>query len=114
MADTLPVSLQLMLYAQILALAVAIPMGVLTAYRAGSWLDKGSNSIAFAAIAIPNFALGLLLSYYVGVKLGWLPFQGYTPLPGGPGRSTSGRWRCPPSPWQWARSRSTCGCCAAT
>jgi peptide/nickel transport system permease protein len=79
-ADALPVSLQLMLYAQIIALVVAIPMGVLTAYKAGSWLDKGTNSIAFAAIAIPNFALGLLLSYYVGVKLGWLPFQGYTPF----------------------------------
>ena len=79
-ADTLPVSLQLMLYAQVLALLVAIPMGVLTAYKAGSWLDKGSNGLAFAAIAIPNFALGLLLSYYVGVKLGWLPFQSYTPL----------------------------------
>jgi peptide/nickel transport system permease protein len=79
-ADTLPVSLQLMLYAQLLALFVAIPMGVLTAYKAGSWVDKGSNSLAFAAIAIPNFALGLLLSYYIGVKLGWLPFQGYTPL----------------------------------
>jgi peptide/nickel transport system permease protein len=79
-AEALPVSLQLMLYAQVLALVVAIPMGVLTAYRAGSWLDKGTNALAFAAIAIPNFALGLLLSYYVGVKLGWLPFQGYTPF----------------------------------
>jgi peptide/nickel transport system permease protein len=79
-ANALPVSLQLMLYAQILALAVALPFGVLTAHRAGSWFDKGINSAAFAALAIPNFALGLLLSYWVGVKLGWLPFQGYTPL----------------------------------
>jgi peptide/nickel transport system permease protein len=79
-AEALPVSLQLMLYAQIIALVVAVPMGVLTAYKAGSWLDKGTNSVAFAAIAIPNFALGLLLSYYVGVELGWLPFQGYTPF----------------------------------
>jgi peptide/nickel transport system permease protein len=79
-AASFPVSLQLMVYAQVLALVVAIPMGVLTAYRAGSWLDKGANSAAFAAIAIPNFALGLLLSYYVGVQLGWLPFQNYTPF----------------------------------
>jgi peptide/nickel transport system permease protein len=77
-AAALPVSLQLMIYAQILALAFAIPFGVLTAHRAGSWFDKGANSAAFAALAIPNFALGLLLSYYVGVQLGWLPFQGYT------------------------------------
>jgi peptide/nickel transport system permease protein len=79
-ANVLPVSLQLMFYAQVIALVVAIPFGVLTAYRAGSPVDKGTNTLAFAAIAMPNFALGLLLSYYVGVKLGWLPFQGYTPL----------------------------------
>lgn len=79
-ADALPVSLQLMVYAQLIALVIAIPMGVLTAHRAGTWFDKGTNSAAFAAIAVPNFALGLLLSYYVGVKLGWLPFQGYTSL----------------------------------
>jgi peptide/nickel transport system permease protein len=79
-ANALPVSLQLMLYAQLLALVIALPFGVFTAYRAGSLFDKGANSVAFAALAIPNFALGLLLSYWVGVKLGWLPFQGYTPL----------------------------------
>jgi peptide/nickel transport system permease protein len=76
--EGLPVSLQLMIYAQVLALIIAIPMGVLTAYRAGSRLDRGSNATAFALLAIPNFALALVLAYYVGVQLGWLPVQGYT------------------------------------
>src|SRR5262245_51878104 len=75
--DALPVSLQLMIYAQILALAIAIPLGVLTAYRSGTVFDKASNAVGFGFIALPSFALALILAYYVGVVLGWLPVQGY-------------------------------------
>lgn len=76
-ADDAPVSLQLMLYAQLLALLIAIPLGVLTAQRAGGLLDKFANTTAFGVLAIPNFVLALVLSYVVGVELGWLPSQGY-------------------------------------
>ncbi|HSP02016.1 MAG TPA: ABC transporter permease [Acidimicrobiales bacterium] len=72
-----PVSLLLMLYAQVLALVIAIPLGVLTAQRAGSLFDKFTNTTAFGILAIPNFVLALVLSYVVGVELGWLPPQGY-------------------------------------
>ena len=75
--DSLPVSLQLMLYAQVLALVIAIPAGVITAYRAGSRGDRVANATAFGMLAIPNFALALVLAYYVGVELGWLPVSGY-------------------------------------
>ncbi len=78
--EALPVSLQLMAYAQIMALAVAIPVGVATAYRAGSKFDKGANTSAFAMLAMPNFAIALLLSYYLGVKLDLLPVTGYRPF----------------------------------
>jgi len=61
----LPVSLELMLYAQILALAIAIPLGVLTAYRNGSAFDRFSNIIAFAMLAMPAFLAALLLVIYV-------------------------------------------------
>jgi peptide/nickel transport system permease protein len=80
LAEALPVSLQLMVYAQVLALAVAVPLGVVTAYRAGSRLDKATNVGAFALLAIPNFVLGLGLAYYVGVWLNWLPPSGYVPF----------------------------------
>jgi peptide/nickel transport system permease protein len=80
LSDALPVSLQLMLYAQVLALVVAIPLGVITAYRAGSRFDKATNVGAFALLAIPNFVLGLGLAYYVGVWLNWLPPTGYVPF----------------------------------
>lgn len=75
--DSLPVSLQLMLYAQVLALVVAIPAGVISAYRAGTRGDRIANATAFGMLAAPNFALALVLAYYVGVELGWLPVQGY-------------------------------------
>lgn len=74
---TAPVSLQLMLYAQFIAMALAIPLGVLTAKRAGSLVDKSVNTAAFALLSTPNFVLGLVLAYVVGVELRWLPPQGY-------------------------------------
>ena len=76
----LPVSLQLMLYAQILALLVAIPLGVLTAYRANTKTDRSINAGAFALLALPSFVLALALAYFVGVK--WqpdIPFLGQIP-----------------------------------
>lgn len=76
--EALPVSLQLVVYSQILALAVAVPLGVLTAYRAGSLFDRATNATAFGMLAMPNFVLALVLAYYVGVWLGWLPVNGYT------------------------------------
>src|SRR5690606_4079127 len=69
--------LQLMVEAQILALVIAVPLGVLTAYRAGSRFDRAAGATAFGMLAIPNFALALVLAYYVGVELRWLPVSGY-------------------------------------
>jgi peptide/nickel transport system permease protein len=74
---TAPVSLELMLYAQVLALALAIPLGIFTAKRAGSMADKATNTTAYALLALPNFVLALILAYIVGVRLRWLPPQGY-------------------------------------
>jgi peptide/nickel transport system permease protein len=76
-SDSLPVSLQLMVYAQVLALIVAIPAGVITAYRAGTRADRTANATAFGMLAVPNFALALVLAYYVGVQAEWLPVSGY-------------------------------------
>jgi peptide/nickel transport system permease protein len=85
-AAALPVSIQLMLYAQILALLVAVPLGVFTAYRANTKADRTINTGAFALLALPSFVLALLLAYWVGVKwqphipwLGQIPVTGYEP-----------------------------------
>jgi peptide/nickel transport system permease protein len=75
-----------MLYAQIIALVIAIPLGVFTAYRAGTRSDRSINAGAFALLALPSFVLALALAYWVGVKwkpdlpiLGQIPVSGYEP-----------------------------------
>ncbi|MFN8025113.1 MAG: ABC transporter permease [Acidimicrobiia bacterium] len=67
----LPVSLALMIYAQLIALAVAIPLGVFTAYKANTKTDKAVNAGAFALLALPSFVIALALAYFVGAK--WKP-----------------------------------------
>jgi peptide/nickel transport system permease protein len=80
LGSALPVSLQLMVYAQLLGLLVAIPLGVLTAFRNGTFFDRISSGAAFAMLAIPNFALGFILQYYLGVRLQWFGVSGYTSM----------------------------------
>jgi peptide/nickel transport system permease protein len=77
--QSLPVSIQLVLYAQILALVIAIPLGVLAAYRNGTRTDRTINTTAFAFLAIPSFVLAFTLSYFIGARLKWLPTAGYAP-----------------------------------
>ncbi len=78
--DSLPPTILLMVYAQVLALIIAIPVGVVAAYKQGTWFDRLSNTSAFAMLAIPTFALGFVLQYYIGVKLGWADTGGYTAI----------------------------------
>ena len=80
LGPALPVSLSLILYTQILSLAVAIPLAIWSAYRAGSWVDKVVSTGAFAAISLPSFAVALILTYYLGVQLDLVPTQGYVRL----------------------------------
>jgi len=77
LSSAAPVTLLLILYAQVLALLVAIPLGVLTAYRSGTWFDKIVNASAFGLLSIPSFVLGLYLAFFVGAKLHWLPAGQY-------------------------------------
>src|SRR4030095_3674095 len=77
--QSLPISLQLMIYAQIIALLFAIPFGVFAAYRVGTKSDRAINTTGFALLALPNFVLALLLSYFIGAELKWLPTSGYAP-----------------------------------
>lgn len=66
--QALPKSLQLMLYAEVLALVIAIPLGVFAAYKAGSAADKIANLTVFGLLSVPDFVLLFLLTYYLGVK----------------------------------------------
>ena len=78
--QAMPRSLLLMVYTQILSLAIAIPLGVLSAYREGRRADKVISNSLFALSSVPNFAIALLLIIFVGVKFAWLPTLGYVPI----------------------------------
>jgi len=82
---TAPVSLELLIYAQVLALAIAIPLGIYTAKHAGSFADKSVNTTAYGLLAVPDFVLALLLAYVIGVELRWLPPQGFVRWSTNPG-----------------------------
>ncbi|MBV7484740.1 ABC transporter permease [Bordetella sp. BOR01] len=66
-----------------LSILIAIPLGVLAAYRAGSWIDRLVMLFAVLAFSVPVFLVGYLLIYGFAVKLQWLPVQGYTNLSNG-------------------------------
>jgi peptide/nickel transport system permease protein len=63
-----------------LILLVAIPIGVLAAYRAHSWFDQATTLFVFFGFAMPTFWLALLLIMFFGVYLDWLPISGLTSL----------------------------------
>lgn len=64
----------------LLAVATAIPLGVLAAWRAGGWMDRVVMSAAVAGYSTPVFVVGYLLVYVFAMMLGWFPAQGYVPL----------------------------------
>lgn len=71
--ERLPRTVQLMVLAQVLALAIAIPWGVVAASRANSRTDKASTFTAFGLVSLPNFALAVILFYVFAVRLDWFP-----------------------------------------
>lgn len=79
-AQRLPVSLQLMIYAQLIALVLALPLGVLAGYREGRPADRAISGTAFGVLSVPHFVLGLLLILVFSIWLRWFPATGYVPL----------------------------------
>ncbi|MDN3714144.1 ABC transporter permease [Paracoccus cavernae] len=71
----------LALMSLLIALVIALPIGVWSAYRRGSFFDQASISTAMLAASIPSFWTGLMFQRYFATELGWFPAAGY----GGPG-----------------------------
>ncbi len=78
-------TLSLALITITLAVLVAVPLGVLAAWRFGGWLDRALMGFSVLGFSIPIFVLAYLLIWLVSLKLGWLPVQGYKRLADGPG-----------------------------
>lgn len=73
LAARLPASAELTLAGLLLAMAVALPLGVLAAVKQGSWIDHLCRIIATAGVSLPVFFTGLLLVYVFYFLLGWSP-----------------------------------------
>jgi peptide/nickel transport system permease protein len=62
------------------ALTIAVPLGVLAAWKQGTWIDRTVMVFAVSGFSMPVFWLGFVLVWVFAVQLGWLPVQGYVPL----------------------------------
>ncbi len=75
----LPVTLELAIMAMIVALAIGIPAGIISAVKKGTAVDYTANVIALSGLSIPNFWLGIMLIMLISVRWKLLPASGYVP-----------------------------------
>lgn len=73
-------TIELTLVSLIIGLAIAFPIGILSAVRSGSALDITGSFLSQIGISIPSFWMGILLVQFFSLTLGWLPPTGYTPM----------------------------------
>jgi ABC-type dipeptide/oligopeptide/nickel transport system permease component len=74
--ERLPASLELAVAAMLIALVVAVPVGIVSAVRRGSLLDMGAMLGALFGLSMPHFWLGIMMILFFSVELGWLPTSG--------------------------------------
>lgn len=67
----------------LVAVVLAVTLGVLAAWRAGTWVDRLVMGVAVTGFSVPVFVVGYLLVYFLSMKLRWFPVQGYRPLADG-------------------------------
>ena len=73
-------TVSLMLLTLVFSIIVAVPMGVVAAWKQGSLIDRGVMLLAVFGFSVPVFVVGYLLAYVFALEFEWLPVQGYTPL----------------------------------
>jgi peptide/nickel transport system permease protein len=78
-------TLSLMIMTVVLAVGIAVPLGVLAAWKSGTWVDSAVMAFAVLGFSIPVFVVGYMLGYVFAVELNWLPVQGYRPIAAGLG-----------------------------
>jgi peptide/nickel transport system permease protein len=77
LAAKLPVTVELAIGSMLIALAIGIPAGVISAARRGTLIDATANLVALSGLSVPHFWLGIMLILFFAVRLGWLPASGY-------------------------------------
>jgi peptide/nickel transport system permease protein len=79
-AQRIEPTLSLMVLTLVLTIVIAVPLGVVAAWKAGSWVDRTIMAFAVFAFSLPVFVVGYVLAYVFALQFDWLPVQGYTPL----------------------------------
>ena len=79
-AQRIEPTLSLMAITLVLTILIAVPLGVVAAWKAGSWVDRSIMAFAVFAFSLPVFVVGYVLAYVFALQFEWLPVQGYTPL----------------------------------
>jgi len=86
-ADRLEPTLMLATTTMILSIVVAVPLGVLAAWKQGTWIDRIVMGFSVLGFSVPVFVIGYVLIFVFSIELSWLPVQGYQPL-------SEGVWGC--------------------
>jgi peptide/nickel transport system permease protein len=76
-AQRLEPTIMLALVTIVITVLIAVPLGVIAAWRHGGWLDRMLMGFSVMGFSVPVFVLGYILIWVVSIKLGWLPVQGY-------------------------------------
>jgi peptide/nickel transport system permease protein len=79
----LPVTLELLLFAQLMALSLAIPAAMICSTKPGGAIDRVLTTVSYASISLPNFVMAILLVFFFVLRLGWLPATSFSPLSDG-------------------------------
>jgi peptide/nickel transport system permease protein len=79
-AQRLEPTVSLMAITLCFAVSVGVPIGVLAAWKAGTWIDRVIMAFAVFGFSVPVFVVAYLLAFVFALELEWLPVQGYTPL----------------------------------
>lgn len=78
--ERLPVSIELMILAQVIAFGVSVPLAILCAVNRGGAIDRCLTAVAFGKLSMPAYLVAILLIYLFAVELNWLPATGYVPF----------------------------------
>ncbi|AOS78250.1 MULTISPECIES: ABC transporter permease [Hydrogenophaga] len=84
-AQRLEPTLSLAAFTIVLAVLIAVPLGVIAAARHGGWLDRALMGFSVLGFSVPVFVIGYALIWVFSLHLGWLPVQGYSRLSNGVG-----------------------------
>ncbi len=83
MAERVGPTVSVMLLTLLLSICIAVPLGVVAAWKSGSWVDRAIMSVSVVGFSVPLFVVGYILAWTFALKLQWLPPQGYSPLSDG-------------------------------